>query len=430
MVAAALIVFWLVGAAAGLGIPAAISRAYFLPGGTVGVKVLTTTALLAAVAVTALVEITAPFWSQVFKDISYEGALRVAALAGIPLTVLTASQQVLRAQDRVGVYVLTAALASAGGQIAGLIGASVDDANGYMLGLFAGTTLAAAVSTRFTGIAPIRAAEPGYIRENVRLGLPTVPHSIAMYLLGAGDRVVVERLEGLTALATYTLAYTVGWLAVIVALALNNAWSPAIYGADESDRWRVLADTAAAILGVMSLIALGLGLAAPVALDLIAPSDYELAGLGAVSTLVAVSVVPYVLYLASSHVVFWVGATAVLAWATPLTAAVNVGLNFILIPPLGLTGAAVATLGCYVLLAGLVWWRATDLANVPWRWTSMATSIGLVTIGATITLLLPEDGIVAVGRSVAAAGLFATAGAIVLRHGLRTRSGTTTAAAI
>ncbi|HUT77210.1 MAG TPA: oligosaccharide flippase family protein, partial [Polyangia bacterium] len=100
LVAAALVVYWLVGALAGLGMPAAIARAYFLPGGKTGVRTLTVAALSIAIVITILVEATGPLWSKVFEGVSYAGALRAAAFAGVPLTVLLATQQVLRAQDR------------------------------------------------------------------------------------------------------------------------------------------------------------------------------------------------------------------------------------------------------------------------------------------------------------------------------------------
>ena len=42
---------------------------------------------------------------------------------------------------------------------------------------------------------------------------------------------------------------------------------------------------------------------------------------------------------------------------TGVAAAVNVGLNLILIPPYGMMGAAVATIAAYsVMFAGMVWW--------------------------------------------------------------------------
>ena len=42
---------------------------------------------------------------------------------------------------------------------------------------------------------------------------------------------------------------------------------------------------------------------------------------------------------------------------TGAAAAVNIGLNLILIPPYGMMGAAVATIAAYsVMFVGMVWW--------------------------------------------------------------------------
>lgn len=415
--AAALVVYWLVGALAGLGMPAAIARAYFLPGGKTGVRTLTVAALSIAIVITILVEATGPLWSKVFEGVSYAGALRAAAFAGVPLTVLLATQQVLRAQDRVWAFVATAAIATAGGQIAGLLGAASGGANGYMLGLLGGTVLAAILGLLFTGLRGVSFSDPRYIRTHLFVGLPTVPHSIAMYLLAAGDRVVVERLEGLISLGAYTLAYTVGWLAVILAIALNNAWGPIIFGAREDERWTVLSETTTAVLAVLATVGVGLALAAPVALDVIAPSDYELGDLEAVTVLVAAAVVPYVWYLANVHIVFWTGMTRVLAWSTPLTAAVNVGLNFALIPLLGLTGAALATFISFTLLSALVWRRARQLASVPWEWRRLGLISGLALGAMAVALLLPEGDVINALRLLAALGLAGLVIATIARHG-------------
>ena len=380
-----------------------MSRAYFRPPGPAGAQALSLAALGSAIAVTIVVELTGPLWSRAFEDVGYSGALRVAAIAGIPLTALIAVQQILRAQDRAGLYVFTAAIATAGGQLAGLLGASIDDANGYMLGVLAGTSVAAAIGLAATGLRLWPLRDRAFVRENFAIGLPTIPHSIAMYLLAAGDRVVVERLQGLVALGAYTISYTVGWLAVILAIGVNNAWAPTVYGASDEQRWTVLAETTSAVMRLMVLVAGGLALAAPVALDLAAPPSYALDGLGNVSALTAASVIPFTWYLANVNTIFWTGKTRVLAWASPLTAASNIGLNFLLVPPLGLAGAALATLLSYVLLAALIWRRARQLAAVPWEAGRLTAMLGFAVATISVALVMPEHGWWIVPRLAAAA---------------------------
>jgi O-antigen/teichoic acid export membrane protein len=263
----------------------------------------------------------------------------------------------------------------------------------------------------FTGISwPAGARRRALLRESFAVGLPTIPHSLGIYVLAAGDRVIVERLEGLAAVARFHVAYIAGSLGIFLLSALNNAWSPVVFGARDEDRWQVLADTSAAVWRVGALAAGALALGAPAGLLVLAPASYDRAALAEVTAIVAASAIPMVLYLSNVHIVFWLARTGVLAWVTPLSAAANIGLNLLLIPALGLTGAAIATLITYVLQAVVIRWRASRLADVPWRVRPavQAALIGAALVG--LALLLPATGVWVALRAVAAV---AVGGALV-----------------
>ena len=61
---------------------------------------------------------------------------------------------------------------------------------------------------------------------------------------------------------------------------------------------------------------------------------------------------------------------------TGAAAAVNIGLNLILIPPYGMMGAAMATIAAYsVMFAGMVWW-SQRIYPVPYQWRRVLTRGG------------------------------------------------------
>jgi O-antigen/teichoic acid export membrane protein len=62
---------------------------------------------------------------------------------------------------------------------------------------------------------------------------------------------------------------------------------------------------------------------------------------------------------------------------------VNVALNLLLIPPYGMIGAAIATIGAYVTLFVGMAWRAQRLYPVPYQWRRVATASG-VAVAMTI----------------------------------------------
>jgi O-antigen/teichoic acid export membrane protein len=78
-------------------------------------------------------------------------------------------------------------------------------------------------------------------------------------------------------------------------------------------------------------------------------------------------------------------------------AVLTIGLNFVLIPVLGYTGSAWATLACYFLMAALCWWLGERHFPVPYPvgrlllW--LGGAVGLVVLGqAGIKLLQPMAG--------------------------------------
>lgn len=419
-VTAALVVQAALGTLAAFGLPAAISRAYFREEGPQGARALIALTMVGAVVLALAAELTGPLWSGIFENLPYDDLLRLAVLSSIPTAVLISAQTVLRSADRAGPFVLSAAIGTAGAQALGVLLASEGPA-GYMAGVTAGLVVAASVAWASAGIelGPLRraASRRVLIRRAALVGLPTIPHGLALYLLSAADRVVVERLEGLAPAGAYYAAYAVGSLAIFLVAALNSAWGPALYGAAERDRWRFLADSAVEIARVVGLAVAVLALGAPIALSVLAPADYELDGLGSVSALVAVSALPYLLYAAVANVVVWRGRTLILAWTTPLVAIVNIALCAALVPAIGLDGAALATLASYTLLAWLVWARSAGLAQIPWAPRALAQATAPAAAGVALALLLPEEGAGLAARVVLAGA--AGVGALVLLGGHR-----------
>jgi O-antigen/teichoic acid export membrane protein len=156
---------------------------------------------------------------------------------------------------------------------------------------------------------------------------------------------------------------------------------------------------------VVALTCAALAIGAPLALAVFAPPDYDLSGLGTVSALVAASGLLYLWYLTSYNVILWLGRTGVLAFATPVSAGVNIALCALLIPPMGLEGAALATLLAYALLALLTWGKARSLATIPWHPRALAIAVLPVLVVVPLALILPTGGAWLGLRGVAAAAL-------------------------
>lgn len=409
-ITAALVVQAILGTVATFGSPAAISRTYFREPGPAGARALIGAVAGVALALTLLAELTGPLWSGIFEGLSYDAVLRLAVISALPTAILIAAQTALQAADRARQFVISVAIATAGAQGLGLILAGAGyGPTGYMAGVTAFLFLAAAYAWRSAGfdLEPLQrsAGRSTLISSALGVAAPTIPHTLALYMLSAADRVVIERLEGLADAGAYYIAYAIGSLGIFLVTALNGAWGPTLFGSHREARWGFLADSSIEITRVISLAIGSIAIGAPIALHLFAPSDYDVSGLGSVSALVALSGLPYLWYITSYNIVVWRARTVILAIATPLTAVVNVVLCVLLIPSLGLDGAALATLVGYLLLAVLTWSRSRKLADVPWDVRALLLASTPALAAYAVAAALPEDGLWLGLRGVLAGGL-------------------------
>ncbi len=389
LVAAAMVITTLLTIIATGGLPASIMRTFFREeGGPAGSRSLVLLTLLTAIAVALLAYLTGPLWSKMFSGIPYGAPLRIATWSAVALAGLRAVQSVLRAAERAGAFVTTVAFSSIVAQGLGLLAATRWGATGYLGGLAVGFFLALGAGLSLLREWPIRLPSRALARRAFAVGLPTVPHGLAFYIMSAGDRVIIERLDGLIAVGRYQLAYAIGSIGFVILNALSLAWTPVLFRASEESRWPLLSDTSAAIAWLAALLAGILAAGAPLALDLIAPVDYELEPLVPVSAFVAASLVPWVIFFAASQALIWIGRTGALAVSTIGAAAANVGLNLVLIPAWGLVGAAVATLIAYVLLAVTVTAWTRRLVTIPWRRRQLLGALALA--GALVAIAAIE----------------------------------------
>lgn len=406
-VAAALVVVQLLAMLSAAGLPAALTRVAVDPGGREHAKGIVLTVLVLAAPTAGIAHLTGPMWSSMFNDLEYGTAAQLAVLTAVPLAVLAAAQSVFQAQRRAARFVATTLLATAGGQALGLalVFADADRSpSRYLAGNLIASSLAAMLAVGFTGLSTGALRDRRPLRTAFAIGLPTVPHLLGLYLLAAGDRVVIERLRGLDDVGRYQVAYALGTLGLVALTALNNAWAPLVYGAPDERRWTDLADTSSVLTHLAALAAAGLAFGAPLVVRVAAPAEYDHHLLATTSAIVGLAVVPYVAYLARVHVLFQTGRTRSLAVITPVTGLGNVLLNLAVIPVAGLPGAACVTVATYTAQALLVHQRSTRMAAVAWNLRedarSWAAAASLVVIGASV----PGTGPWLALRTVAATG--------------------------
>ena len=417
----ALIVAQVLGMVGSLGIPVAITRAYFLDlDGPAGASRLVVHAAGLAVVTCSVVAATTSLWSSAI-GFPESRSLALAAVAGAPLAITFAVQALLRARDHVLRFVALSAGTAFAAPLAGLLALLVEPtANTYIWGWFATQSVVAA-SGLILSLGAHNSVTSGLLRRALRIAVPTIPHVAAIYLLNVSDRFVVQASEGFMQVGRYQVAYLIGGAGIVAINALNNAWAPLIYQAEPQERHRVLSDTTRTVERLAAGAVVGVSMGAPWLLILAAPSDYDRDALVPVVATIALAAMPMVVYLANAHLVFVTGKTGLLAVITPAAAAAKIVVAILLVSLWGLIGAGIATVFAYLLLAvGLVLARRR-VAPQAWSFTLDTPSWVLGTASAVGGALLPSDGGPALTVRLLALGVLlavaATAGGRIVRTG-------------
>jgi O-antigen/teichoic acid export membrane protein len=281
-----------------------------------------------------------------------------------------------------------------------VFGRSVDH---YLIGVFIGTLAATIFGLSLAAPLVVDLRNVEAVVSALRVGLPTVPHNLAQFIIAAGDRVVIERLMGLGAVGRYQAAYSIGILGVALVSAISIAWAPMVYGAEPEGRWDLLAETADVLYRLAAIFTGVIAIGGPVVLLIAVPTSYDPKSLVVVSAVVAASTVPYVGVYANVNALLQRRKAGILAWTTPVTAAFNILLNLALVPLIGLTGSALATFLAYLLHAVILQWQTHRLIAIPWRYASLRRSAVLAGSAVVAGGLLPSSGMWLLFRVVAAA---------------------------
>ena len=395
----------------GLGIPAAITREFFTEGGRDRdrARALIGSVGLVAALGAALLLATAPLWGELLVGADV-AALMIGVMIAVPAAIGGAGASLLLVEERPLAYVAVVLMGSLGAQTLGILAIIVasPEATSYLAGYLLAAVMAALLGLLLSGSIRVRPASRALLRRALSIGLPTVPHSLAIFVLALGDRVVIQVVSGSSAVGRYQVAYALGSLGVALLSALQNAWVPITFSASDEERWEALAKMTAIVVRLGILAAVGITVVAPIALDVLAPASYDPNDLVTVAALVAAGAVPWAFYLPMSQVLFWQRRTRPLAWITPLSAIFNLALVALLVPPLGLAGAGLSTLLALMLQAFLCSRAAAASATVPWGFRRLVVPLIAGTVAIITFAALPSGPLVTALRVTAVAAIALT----------------------
>ena len=376
--ALAVVVAQLLGVTLSFGLPFAAQKVFAGEDGDRRSRGVLAISVLLAVAASLVVVLAAPAWGPAAGLDRVLDARLAALWAGCYAPALT-SLAMLRSRDKLRMAIFVGALQSVGAQAAGvlLLYLWAPTVASYLCGLIIGQGAAAlvgllALTPNWSALAAIRRYGPTF-----QFGLPMVPQQLSGWVLGVGDRVVVSHVLGSAAVGRYSVAYNVGSLGFILLVFVNQAWMPRIYAvAERVARSRLLASSRDMMNLLLIPVVCGLAAGAPLVLAVWVPQSFHPAELTPIVAIVAICTFPFGQFLANLRALMSEGRTGRAAMATLVAAAVNIGLNVVMVPFLGITGSAIATVLSYALCARLTRPTVSSGLQVPGTSVLLRTLIG------------------------------------------------------
>jgi O-antigen/teichoic acid export membrane protein len=244
------------------------------------------------------------------------------------------------------------------------------------------------------------------LRETLAFGLPRLPHAAAQQINAAGDRLILPVFTTPENVGVYSQGVSIGLTQKLFLNAFESAWAPFYYATvKEPDAPRVFRVVTTYGVAILALLTAGLSAVGADALRamthgrLIAPGDPRWSAESVDVANTANGVFYQGFYLLTSIGLNITKQTRYYPVATITAAAVNVGLNFLLIPRYGIVGAAWANGISYGIQAALGFHLSQRYYPIAYEWGRLARGCAAALAAYIVALLLPHVHLVVDERS-------------------------------
>jgi O-antigen/teichoic acid export membrane protein/glycosyltransferase involved in cell wall biosynthesis len=225
-----------------------------------------------------------------------------------------------------------------------------------------------------------------------KFGMPLVPAALALWAVNFIDRLFIAFYKDQSEVGVYSVAVRVSSALVFLMIAFRTAWPAFAYSiTDDHDARRTYSYVLTYVVFVTCWVSLAFGVLAPWIVRLLAgnPSFYRASDAVALLSFAGAAYTAYTVMAIGS------GRARKTQWnwvIAAVAAAVNIGLNILLIPPYGMIGAAIATVAAYVaLFIGMVIY-SQEVYYVAYQWRRVLTAAGaavaLCALGAALNVPL------------------------------------------
>ena len=246
----------------------------------------------------------------------------------------------------------------------------------------------------------------------LRYSLPLVAMELSSVMLSLGDRVLIQRMLGSAWLGVYSAPYNLcDYIGAVLVTAFTGAVTPMVL--------RLWADEGEAVTQhfLQRVFHLYLLFAIPMVAGVSAVAEPLLLLVASEKYRAGAAIIPWVIGGVALQGLFPVASAGLqiqkrsgrILLAILSAAGLNVLLNLLLIPPLGIEGAAIATLLAYGLMTALAAWmgRGTVPVRPEYRRIAVFVAMAALMYGVLMQIQFPQQPTTLLVRMVAGAAIYA-----------------------
>lgn len=210
-----------------------------------------------------------------------------------------------------------------------------------------------------------------FYKELIKFGLPYILPGISLISMEMVGRIFIETILGRELVGIYSASYKLAMAISLVVAAFRFAWQPFfLSAAKNTDAKEIYARVLTYFLLLISWLYLLISLFARdlVQCGFLGPDYWE--GVKIVPV-VMLSYVFYGLYVNFIVGIYLEKKSIYLPYITVVAALVNIGLNYILVPKIGIMGAAASTAVSYFIIAGLMFFVLQKIYPIKYEYIRM-----------------------------------------------------------
>jgi O-antigen/teichoic acid export membrane protein len=235
------------------------------------------------------------------------------------------------------------------------------------------------------------------IREYLNFSLPTIPASISLWVVASSDRYVIGYFLGAASVGIYSAGYRLGSIILMVGMILNFVLPPTVsklYDEGKLDEVKThLSYSLKYFLALAIPFIFGAALVGEQVMRIF--STPEIASQGYfIVPLVALAALLYGSQIVIAHSLILVKKTKIFGAIWTISALLNLLLNILLVPYMGILGAAIATVVAYSLALALITYYSCKEFRFNIEWSFILKSIvASIIMSLVIWRVNPERGL-------------------------------------